>query len=125
MSELSDAEVDAFLAEAYCSERGVAVQEVCASCKLCGFLVPKWLLEAKRGYCVNCDVMRYCCEVDGGDWPALEAGLKAHTHCWECYGRLVPIGTSRSNGLGHPDWPTRKYHKKCWLERKRDGREGE
>lgn len=34
--------------------------------------------------------------------------------CFVCGGRLVPIGTARSNGRTHDDWDTRKMHKKCW-----------
>lgn len=36
--------------------------------------------------------------------------------CQYCDGRLQPIGHDRLNGRDHPDWPTRKYHKKCWKE---------
>ena len=31
-----------------------------------------------------------------------------------CGNRLVPIGSSRSNGNEHNDWNNRKLHKKCY-----------
>jgi len=31
-----------------------------------------------------------------------------------CGKPLVPVGHARSNGRPHPDWDSRKYHKKCW-----------
>ena len=34
--------------------------------------------------------------------------------CLECFRPLVPIGTSRANGVWHNDWATRRYHKRCW-----------
>lgn len=40
-------------------------------------------------------------------------------HCLHCGKALCPIGTSRKNGKAHDDWATRKYHKKCWVEIKR------
>ena len=36
--------------------------------------------------------------------------------CVGCGKPLVAIGNSRKNGKAHNDWPTRKYHKKCWRE---------
>lgn len=36
-------------------------------------------------------------------------------YCEYCGGRLQPIGLSRANGKTHPDWGTRRYHKKCWV----------
>ena len=39
------------------------------------------------------------------------------TECAKCGKALKPIGTARVNGKQtHPDWATRKYHKKCWKE---------
>ena len=38
------------------------------------------------------------------------------TKCWHCGGKLVPVGSSRSNGAGHDDWDDRYLHKKCWRE---------
>ena len=35
-------------------------------------------------------------------------------NCSHCNKKLVPIGKSRKNGKSHNDWPSRKYHKKCW-----------
>lgn len=43
--------------------------------------------------------------------------------CQYCGGRLQPIGHDRLNGRDHPDWPTRKYHKKCWKEMRDNGYE--
>lgn len=38
-------------------------------------------------------------------------------NCDRCAKRLVPVGTSRKNGVQHhDDWNTRRLHKKCWLE---------
>lgn len=45
--------------------------------------------------------------------------------CEHCRLPLVPIGAARANGKSHQDWPTRQYHKKCWVERKRLGLETE
>ena len=39
--------------------------------------------------------------------------------CNLCDKRLVAIGHSRKNGKPHPDWPSRSYHKKCWLTREK------
>jgi hypothetical protein len=39
------------------------------------------------------------------------------TECAKCGKALKPIGTARVNGKQtHPDWATRKYHKRCWKE---------
>lgn len=39
--------------------------------------------------------------------------------CEMCKGTLVPIGRARSNGKDHDDWADRKYHKRCWVYKKR------
>ena len=36
--------------------------------------------------------------------------------CWNCGGKLIPIGTSRQNGTRHHDWEERILHKKCWKQ---------
>jgi hypothetical protein len=33
--------------------------------------------------------------------------------CLLCKKPMPAIGDARSNGAGHKEWPTRKYHKKC------------
>jgi hypothetical protein len=38
-------------------------------------------------------------------------------YCLCCKKRLVAIGTARKNGKKHSDWISRKYHKKCWIEK--------
>ncbi len=38
--------------------------------------------------------------------------------CWHCGSKLVPVGSSRTNGAGHDDWDGRYLHKKCWKELK-------
>jgi hypothetical protein len=40
--------------------------------------------------------------------------------CWHCGKKLVPIGHKRINGASHDDWKTRKFHKECWLELKKE-----
>lgn len=40
--------------------------------------------------------------------------------CKHCGTKLMPIGNSRINGRAHNDWDTRKLHKKCWLDLKKD-----
>ena len=56
----------------------------------------------------------------GGRPPACEikaarAELKRRCLCHCCGGKLVPIADARANGTGrHRDWPTRRYHKKCF-----------
>jgi len=45
--------------------------------------------------------------------------------CWSCGEKLVPIGTSRSNGRAHGDWNGRFLHKKCWIELKREEQDDE
>jgi hypothetical protein len=37
--------------------------------------------------------------------------------CLLCGKYLRAIGHSRLNGRPHKDWFSRKYHKKCWLNR--------
>ena len=46
---------------------------------------------------------------------AARAELKRRSLCHCCGGKLVPIGDARANGACHRDWPSRRYHKKCWL----------
>ena len=47
--------------------------------------------------------------------------IDSHRLCWKCFNVLVPIGNSRENGKSsHGDWSTRKLHKKCWKEMKKD-----
>ena len=50
---------------------------------------------------------------------AARAELKRRLLCHCCGGKLVPIGDARANGACHEDWPSRRYHKKCWLAAKR------
>ena len=56
----------------------------------------------------------------GGRPPACEVKaarveLKRRSLCHCCGKRLVPIADARANGTGrHRDWPTRRYHKKCY-----------
>ena len=56
----------------------------------------------------------------GGRPPACEVKaarveLKRRSLCHCCGGKLVPIADARANGTGrHRDWPTRRYHKKCY-----------
>jgi hypothetical protein len=43
--------------------------------------------------------------------------------CWECGGKLVPVGTSRKNGAFHDDWEERILHKQCWKQLKSEQEE--
>ncbi len=43
-----------------------------------------------------------------------QARLLIKNKCWICGNPLVPIGTSRKNGMGHRDWKGRILHKKCF-----------
>lgn len=45
------------------------------------------------------------------DFPSKNAN-----NCTHCGGKLVAIGTARSNGKNHDDWTGRTLHKKCWKE---------
>jgi hypothetical protein len=84
-------------------------------CAVCGDKHPAEF--AKEGkYCLGCHIIKFSVEREGGDWDNIEKGLRAYTHCYRCYRKLVPIGTARKNGKGHDDWDNRKYHKKCWGE---------
>ena len=50
------------------------------------------------------------CEV-----TAARVELKRRSLCHCCGKRLVPIADARANGTArHRDWPTRRYHKKCY-----------
>lgn len=40
--------------------------------------------------------------------------------CEECGRPLVAVGFARKGGRAHPDWGTRKLHKRCWLKLKRE-----
>lgn len=100
--------------------------ETITQCPLCTHHVAQWLLDCKGGHCLSCDMdlffdktttktpcpgTQYCdCVLPDG-------------HCQYCYKKLVPIGSSRCNGASHNDWPTRKYHKKCWKLKKEDEEE--
>ncbi len=46
---------------------------------------------------------------------AARVELKRRSLCHCCGGKLVPIGDARANGTWHRDWPSRRYHKKCWV----------
>ena len=39
---------------------------------------------------------------------------KMKRYCLACNKVMPPIGMARKQGAKHPDWPERKYHKKCW-----------
>ena len=43
--------------------------------------------------------------------------------CWHCGNKIMPIGSSRSNGAAHNDWDGRYLHKKCWRELKEEEEE--
>lgn len=81
-----------------------------SKCPNCEKSMPEWLLYCYHGFCLNCDM-------------AGESGrknIKNGNACEYCFGRLVPIGSSRQNGASHDDWDGRKMHKKCWLKWKRE-----
>ena len=48
-----------------------------------------------------------------------------NNRCWHCGTKLVPIGTTRSNGASHEDWDTRFLHKSCWKLLKHKERYGD
>ena len=49
------------------------------------------------------------------DLKAARVELKRRCLCHCCGKRLVPIADARANGTArHRDWPTRRYHKKCY-----------
>jgi hypothetical protein len=70
-------------------------------CSDCGTGHPKWYLDCHGGSCVSCAII----------------GRSSNNICIECGKVLVPVGTSRSNGKSHDDWPSRKMHKKCWIKK--------
>ena len=43
-------------------------------------------------------------------------GIIKKIKCTYCGKHLQAIGTARKNGKTHPDWRSRKLHKKCWIE---------
>ena len=75
-----------------------------------------WVLEANGARCMTCAVTRNtrkkACPGNNGCFCVLPA-----RYCHMCDSKLVPIGHARKRGAPHKDWPTRKYHKKCWKER--------
>ncbi len=49
--------------------------------------------------------------------PAIMAAreyIDSNNRCVYCGLPLVAFGHARSNGKDHPDWSTRRFHKKCW-----------
>ena len=74
--------------------------EKLATCSACGKMHTKLLLDCYGGLCMQCDIE---------SWSASHQGI-----CLACGKKLVPIGTSRSNGAAHDDWDDRKYHKQCF-----------
>ncbi len=44
--------------------------------------------------------------------------------CTYCEKPLVPIGLARKKGKSHPDWLSRKMHKKCYISYKSERHEG-
>lgn len=57
-----------------------------------------------------------------GCWLWTSKGLRVRQegYCWWCQKRLVPVGHARAGGRDHADWATRRYHKKCWLQKRRE-----
>lgn len=77
------------------------------------------------GHHLHC-TQRTPTDLSAHDWirtnrPHLVELANAHlkTRCWHCEGALVPLGSARSNGADHDDWPDRFLHKSCWKTLKR------
>lgn len=93
-------------------------------CPLCTHHVPQWLLDCKGGHCSSCDFTLFLgkspIKTSCPGHPDYCSCVLPEGYCHRCCKKLVPIGTSRENGADHSDWPTRKYHKKCWKELKKE-----
>lgn len=87
----------------------------CPRCTQCYRACALW---AKGGICMMCDYRKWrklparklAC--DGSN---CNCGCKLpEGFCIHCCTRLVAIGDARANGAQHGDWPSRRFHKKCW-----------
>lgn len=99
--------------------------DIIVRCPLCTCHTVQVILDCKSGRCLSCDfdiyfgikIIKRAC-----DGTVVECGCVLPSgYCHHCCTKLVPVGHARSNGRSHNDWPTRKYHKKCWKELKDAG----
>jgi hypothetical protein len=67
---------------------------VLQKCSTCLEERPEWILVINNGQCLQCKM----------NW---------NFNCKHCGTRLRPVGHSRIGGKDHPDWGSRRYHKKC------------
>lgn len=72
-------------------------------CSDCLVPLPERDWNAHKGRCLPCAVLEY------SNVLKVPAG-----YCESCGGKLVPIGSRRSNGAGHDDWDDRRFHKQCY-----------
>jgi hypothetical protein len=63
-------------------------------CSKCLEERPEWILTINSGQCMPCK----------NNW---------HFNCEYCGKSLRPVGHARRGGKNHPDWASRRYHKKC------------
>lgn len=67
---------------------------VLQKCSTCSEERPKWYIDIYEGQCMRCKL----------NW---------NFYCEHCGTQLRPIGHARIGGKNHPDWRSRRYHKKC------------
>ena len=91
--------------------------------ELCWWRVTRQCVcEDSNCYCATLSCFKAGRFVKLGDRPpechvkAARVELKRRSLCHCCGGKLVPIGDARANGTWrHNDWPSRRYHKKCYI----------
>ncbi len=82
-------------------------------CRRCGFKYPEWVLDYENRFCIDCAVAHEASKRQAYRDQQSQMGQRCCLHCGR---KLVPVGSSRTNGANHNDWTDRKYHKKCWRE---------
>lgn len=99
--------------------------------KACKIYLPSQILDCQEGKCINCAVDDFahgfktnitsCDKCHTGKILKNDCETPINRNCQRCHKKLVPIGGARDNGSSsHDDWSTRKYHKKCWKEMKKE-----
>ncbi|AEQ33078.1 hypothetical protein [Megavirus chiliensis] len=95
-------------------------------CKICNIKHPEWYLNCHAGNCYPCNLRKFINDQKKYANNKKYTNNKKNTTnnknsmCSYCFGKLVPIGTSRINGKLHEDWNSRKMHKKCWSQWKKE-----
>lgn len=99
------------------SDKVKPTTETIVQCVACLESFPQEIFdECNEGECLHCAVQTYCGSKKFGETPFwIREGI-----CQRCGDRLVSVDYSKADAKYHGDWDSQTYHKKCWIEIKKE-----